>query len=225
MTVKEAVCKCNILKDIKPESVEKLINSSVVRKYEKNEFIFRERESVNRFYFLVSGYAALYKMNRNDDRKVIFISGSGEMLNEEITESPAATVSCYSLGNVTVLSIARDCFLEVLKIDSGLMNVVLRSSAIKIRRLYRQLGNTSNMMHLEDQISSKLWKLAKDFGVEKDGYIKIDFDMSITFLADMVGAKRESVSRIMKRLGEKNLVKVERNRFLICDADGLKRNL
>lgn len=222
MTITEAYGKCDILKEIKPESAEKLISCSVLRKYRKNENIFRERESVNRFYFVISGYVGLYRINRNLDKKVIFVCGLGVMLNEVIAESPVASISCCALGEVTVLSVGRERFLEVMESDPKLMKLVMISSAKKIRRLYRQLGNTSNMMHLEEQVSSKLWKLAKDFGVKKGDYIKIDFDMSITFLADMVGSKRESVSRIIKKLTEKNLVKIERNRFLIYDAEGLK---
>jgi CRP-like cAMP-binding protein len=105
--------------------------------------------------------------------------------------------------------------------DLTFAKAVIKSMAMKIRRMYHQLSNTSNSMRLDKQIASKLWKLSRDFGKEKEGKIEIDFDLSITYLADMVGSKRETVSRIVKQLSERQLIEVNKNRFIIVNAQGL----
>lgn len=44
--------------------------------------------------------------------------------------------------------------------------------------------------------------------------VEIDFDLSISFLAEMVGAKRETVSRQVKALTNRGLIEVHKKRFL-----------
>ena len=51
----------------------------------------------------------------------------------------------------------------------------------------------------------------------------IDFDMSITYLADLVGSKRETVSRYVKLLSDNDLIVVRKNRFIIKNRENLLR--
>ena len=99
---------------------------------------------------------------------------------------------------------------------------VMKSSVKKTRRLYRQLANTSNMVHVDCQVASKLWKLARDYGEVTQEGVKINFELSISFLADMVGSKRETVSRIVNRFCKEGLLKTRRNIFIVVDMNGIK---
>ena len=46
-------------------------------------------------------------------------------------------------------------------------------------------------------------------------------DLSVTYLADMLGSRRETVSRQLKHLTEQGLVRVQRGKFIIPDRDAL----
>lgn len=223
MTVQNACEKCEVLRQLKPKTRELLVSNGILRQYKKGEFIFQEREEVTRIYFTVSGDVALYRINHDHDRKVIFVYGSGAMLNEVILEKPITSIGCQALKSVTVLSFPRKKLLEIMEQDFELTQRIMNSCTKKIRRLYRQLGNTTHMVPLEKQVASKLWKLGRDFGVKKDGITQIDFDMSITFLADMVGAKRESVSRAVKKLSERGLISCKNGTFAVYDVEALEK--
>ncbi|HEY9575028.1 MAG TPA: Crp/Fnr family transcriptional regulator [Lachnospiraceae bacterium] len=207
---------------IKEDTKQRLGESTIIKTYGKGEIIFREREKVDFFYVLLDGNVTLSKMNRNHDRKVIFILGEGEMLNEVIVENSIATVSAQTLKKSRFLCIPRNVMLELLSKDYILTEWILKSMAKKTRRVYHQLSNTSNAMILERQIASRLWKLGRDFGKECNRGMEIDFDLSITLLADMVGAKRETVSRLVKKLCKENLIAIKRNRFIVSDLERLK---
>ena len=47
--------------------------------------------------------------------------------------------------------------------------------------------------------------------------VLIDMSLSITYLADMLGSKRETVSRQVKRLTELKLICMEKNRIFVPD--------
>lgn len=221
MTLKEACLVPGLLQEASPSTKAKAMSYGVLKKYKKGEMIFRDKEEVNQIYFVITGYVSLYKINKQHDKKVIFIYGSGEALNEVILDDLAASINCETLSDTLVLSFYRHHFLEMMEQDYQFSKAVHNSMSLKIRRLYHQLCNTSNSMHLDKQIASKLWKLSRDFGIEENGEIEIGFDLSITYLADLVGSKRETVSRVVKQLADRKLIAVYKNRFIILDRVGL----
>ena len=81
------------------------------------------------------------------------------------------------------------------------------------------MKNTLGSIYLERRLASKLWKLARDFGIPDSRGILIDMDLSITFLADLLGAPRETTSRICKKLADQGLVIIEKKKIYIPDMD------
>lgn len=219
----KAICTTfPLFQNITPGARAKLIAYGFVKKYPKGSLVFLERDTVNRIFFVAEGFVALSKTNNNHDKKVVFVYGPGVLLNEVILENPVSSISCETLSDATLLSFSRSQLAEIMQEDSCFAANVFRSLATKVRRLYHQLGNTSNMMHLNRQLAAKLWKLGKDFGTEQDGKVLLDISLSITFLADMLGSKRESVSRAVKKLTEAGLIKLEKNRVYLLDLDQLQ---
>lgn len=222
MTLKEACQVPKVLQEVSQATQEKLVTYGLLRMYKKGEIIFRDQEEVDRFYFVVSGYINLYKVNKKQNQKVIFIYGEGEMVNEVLIDLGKASINCEALSDVITLSYSRKQLLEMMEQDFGLTMAVMKSSVKKTRRLYRQLANTSNMVNVDAQVASKLWKLARDYGEDTQEGVKIKFELSISFLADMVGSKRETVSRIVNRFSKEGLLKTRRNIFIIVDMNGIK---
>ena len=87
-----------------------------------------------------------------------------------------------------------------MEVDFKLTEKVLEAQERKMWRLSHQLKNTMSSVFLERKLASKLWKLSRDFGIDmKDGR-EIDINMTITFLADMLGVSRETTSRVCSTL-------------------------
>lgn len=217
------VCENNrILSRSNPATMAKMLSYGLIRSYKKGELIFREREDVSQLYFLADGYAALFRINSNQDRKVVFVYGNHEMLNEVVLQEPIASISCVALSDVKVLIFSRKNFREMMEGDFCLTTAVMGSLSLKLRRCYRQLGNTPNTMCLDRQLASKLWKLGRDFGEDEDGKLRIGFEITVTFLADMLGAKRETVSRAVSRFRKARMIALQKNALYILDPEALR---
>ncbi|MCF0105285.1 MAG: Crp/Fnr family transcriptional regulator [Holdemanella sp.] len=74
---------------------------------------------------------------------------------------------------------------------------------------------------MEKKLAAKLWKLARDFGIETKEGIEIDVNLSITFLSDMLGAPRETTSRACKLLVDRGIIKINKKRIVIIDHNQL----
>jgi CRP-like cAMP-binding protein len=221
MTVSEGFRKIKALAAANPASLAELIPHGTLRQYQKGEHIFFEKDPAEQFYFLADGFAALYKLNSNGEKRGIFIYGAGASLNEVILDKKPASINCEILKESLVLCLNRDLFMGVCARDFALTKAFMESMSLKIRRLYHQIKNTSNTIHLDKRIAARLWKLSKDHGLPVKEGVEINFDLSITFLAELLGSQRETVSRKLKPLTDQGLVIMSKNRFIIPDREKL----
>ncbi len=223
MTIKEAFQISDILRQASPSSQAEIASFAFIRRYERGQHVFFDQEEVNCFYILLEGIASLYKTNSLGEKKVIFIYGPGSLLNEVTMQELPASINCEIREEALVLVLPKVRFWYVLERDGALTRAVMESMSLKIRRLYRQLKNTTNALSGEKRLAAKLYKLAKDHGIAAGDEIEISMNLSITYLAEMVGSKRETVSRQMKRLTEMGLIRMEKNRVFVPDLKKLSK--
>lgn len=219
--LRELFNEAGIFENISPSALALLAAEGVLKKYEKGQHVFRDKDEVNTIYIIISGLTAIYKINSLGEKKIIFVYGSGNILNEVIVQELPASANCEIQETARLLCFPKTVFIEAMERDFVLTKTVLSMMSTKVRRLYRQLKNTSNSLRGDKRIAAKLWKLSNDHGKpHKDGTI-IDMELSITYLADMVGSKRETVSRQIKLLTEQGLVIIKNNHFIVTDRKRL----
>lgn len=221
MNLQEILRETELFKDAKQESIEQLAAVASLKQYKKGKQILWDHEEIHNLYILIRGAASLYKINSIGEKKVIFVYGAGKTLNEEALQMLPSSIHCELKEDSTLIVIPICPFLKVMEQDPKLMRAVVDSMALKIRRLYRQLKNTTNALSGEKRLAAKLYKLARDYGVYQDNKWLIQMNLSITYLADMLGSKRETVSRQAKKLCEMGLIQIEKNQISVLDLEKL----
>lgn len=199
-----------------------LLENGCTVKIKKGEHLFNIRDKVNVVYLIISGYAVLSRDSDEHGVRNIFLLGAGSLLNEVILDGVAASISCLAISDLTVIGYPRSDMLGMMKADFSFNRYVINSMALKIRKLYHMLEASTRGTHLDHQTASRIWKFARDFGIKKDGYVQIPFELRITLLAGFVGSNRETISRIIKQMSEAGIVSIEKGECRIYDLDRLK---
>lgn len=202
----EELRELELFKNLKTETLLKLSTIGIKVVARKGQHIFRDKEEVNTVYIVLKGKISLYKLSENSNKKVIFILGRDKIINEVILDDLPSSINCEVFEEGELLTINRLDFLELMKEDFELTISVVNSLSIKVRRLYRQLKNTTPLK-IEKKVAAKLWKLAKDYGVTTEDGILIDLNITITYLADLFGSQRETISRALGQLEDLKLIK------------------
>lgn len=222
-SIRESMLNMHLLKLADMNSLKELSVCARFKKYTKGEILFHDKQEVGYLYFLDSGRASLYKLNSLGEKKVIFTYGAGYVLNEEMLLELPASVTCEFLEHSTVLMLPVGRFKSVMSQDARLSMAVVDALSIKVRRLYRQLKNTTNALSGEKRLAAKLYKLARDYGVEHPAGIRINMTLTVTYLADMIGSKRETVSRQMKKLAELGLIQMHNSEIIVKDPEQISK--
>lgn len=181
----------------------------------KKQILFREREEVENVYFLLDGKVSIYKMNEFGERKIIFILNKGDIINEVFMSNITSTVTCEVFEKATIIKFKKQDFIKIMEIDFELVKNIIGVLEHRNRRLCRQLKN-STYIKIEKKLAAKLYRLNREFGVKQGDWCFLDVDgVTVTYLADMLGCKRETLSRAMKMLQNNGLVKVKVKKIYI----------
>lgn len=212
--------KRQILNNLSNDEKRYLISLGDEKELKRGDIFIKEGEAANVF-FIIKGHAAVYKNSRYDEERTVFICGQDEIVDETAIEG-VSTISAKAMDDVTVLEIPRDKFKATLIASPELSDQLFYSLAIKARRLYHQVGNANGTYPLEEHVKIKIWKLARDYGVDYKGGRQIQFEITVTMLATMLGAKRESVSRAISSLKKQKLIKMENGIITVPNMKKLK---
>ncbi|WP_031556046.1 Crp/Fnr family transcriptional regulator [Lachnospira multipara] len=212
----------NVLNKLSKESRDNLFKLGKLINMDKGEVLFIERDKIEYMYIIVEGYVSLYRNSRYGDERVIFICTEGEIINEVCMQDDKTSIAAKTLSEVSLLKIYVKDLDKYFTKDYEAFRIVYNSLAHKLRRLYRQTGNSNGTFPIEKRLAARLWKLARDYGKDVECGRRIKFEVTVTLLANMVGAKRETVSRIISRLKKEKIIKHEKGVLTVVDMNNLK---
>ena len=217
MKRKKQLAQISLFEDISSASIDKILQAGTFLDIPKGTLLIRAKEPVASIFFQVSGKSIIYNLTHAGKRKILFIYGQGALLNEHVLNNHPSFIYCETIEKSNIFSIPVTEFIRIMESDFTLTKKILEAQERKIWRLSHQLKNTMSSIYLERKLAAKLWKLSRDFGVPTEQGIEIDVNMTITFLADMLGVPRETTSRVCSVLVEHGLISINKKRITISD--------
>lgn len=219
MQGKNPLKKFKMFKDVSHSTLDWLWHAGRVEEFKKGSLLMRAKEPIRSVCIQLTGKSMVYNLTCAGRRKIIFIFGSGVLLNEHVQNFQLTSCYCETIETSRIFVIPVSRFLYGMEQDFTLVKAVLTIQEWKAWRLCHQLKNTMGSIGLEKKLAAKLWKLSRDFGKRTPEGIEIDINMPVTFLADILGAPRETTSRLCNQLSGYGLIKMEKKRITILDSD------
>ena len=207
-----------VLKDCAAHTRQQFARLGRITAYPKGHHCLRAREQNANIFFILRGKATVYNLTKNGNKKVLFVLGKDNIANGNLTDHYSTTF-CETMEPCHMYVIRRNHLLALMEQDFQLTKTLLHYQERKLWRLEHQLKNTVGSIYLERKLAAKLWKLARDFGIRTEKGILLDMDLSVTFLADLLGVPRENASRACKKLTEYRLISMEKKKIYIQDAE------
>jgi CRP-like cAMP-binding protein len=208
---------------LQPVELQVVRQSAWLRRVEQEAYFFHQGDPATAFYILVEGQVKLTEVTAEGQQILVRFAGPGEAMG--IIAALSKTV--YPLSAQAVddcLAMAWDGgILEQLMehypriaID-GLRMVSQRWAELEER--YRELATEQ----VERRVAQALMRLVRQVGRKVDEGILIDLPLSRQDLAEMTGTTLYTVSRVLSRWEQQNLVESGRERVLIRYPHGLAR--
>ena len=208
--------KIEVFEGISKNSISEIKNNSDIIELKKNRALYFDRQILDYVYFLVSGNVSLIKSNENGENKVIFLLSSGAMINEPLMRKNSSGIEFWGFEDAKILRISLKTFDKIMSKDYILVRNCMLFMEKRIRRLYMQLKNSTSA-NIERKLAAKLYRLGTQYGIEspENNFILINLNLTVTYIAKMLGYQRETVSRSMRLLSDKAIILLKDRKFYI----------
>lgn len=179
--------------------------------------IFSEGDPGNGFYIVGKGKVKIYKMSLEGKEQILHIYGPGKPFGEvPVFEGSQFPASAVAMKKSQILFIPREKFVTLISETPSLAMNMLGILSMRLREFTIQIENLS-LKEVPARLASYFLTLSR----EQKNSEKIELPISKTQLANLIGTTPETVSRMLKKMADSDLIKVDTRTILIEDPEGL----
>lgn len=186
---------------------------SVERVVTRSTLILNEGDLGDSLFAITQGRVKVF-IGDDDGREIILkILGPGNFFGElALIDKQPRSASVAALENTTLTVLSHHAFQECLSRAPRIATTVMTALAKRLRDADRKIS-TLALMDVYGRVANTLLELA----IEIDGKLVVGERLSQQEIANMVGASREMVNRILKDLSERGFISIESKQITILN--------
>jgi len=207
---------------LEPPELEALAEAVVVGRYRKNQVLFVEGEPSHSLYFICSGRVKVYRVSADGREQILHLLGDGD---------PIAVVPFFDGGaypaNAEVLTDSEIAFIRfedferIASANPSILLRMLRLLAQRLRRAQEQIASLA-LKSVGGRLAQRLLDLAERHGERVPDGIAVDLQLSRQELGNLIGASRETTTRLLQQFQREKLIRLEGSRVTILDPEALR---
>lgn len=218
-----ALRRTTIFRRLSDEDRQRLADVSHLRTFEKGDLLFQQGAPSELLFTVVSGRVKVFKSTVRGTDLILEIFGPGDPVGAvAVYESRPYPASAAALEPTMCLLIPRQTFFSLLERYPSLVRGLLTGLTHRLVELTNRLAELSTG-HVDARLARFFLKLADTLGQPTAEGTFIPLILSRQELADMIGTTIETAIRIMSRWGKENLIRTERDGFLVQDRKALEQ--
>jgi CRP/FNR family cyclic AMP-dependent transcriptional regulator len=203
--------KVDLFAGLDPAQLETLAQSARLRTFQHGAIVVSEGDDAHGLFVVQSGSLKCFLMDENGREVTLSLLGPGEYFGELalIDEAPRSA-SVLALERSELLQIQRPVFLALLDENPACVRVLLKNLATRVRSL------TDNVRALAlVDVFGRIARLFDSLAVMRDGVPVIEQRLTQQEIANLVGASREMVNRILRDLAVGGYISIENHQIVL----------
>ncbi|AAP86011.1 Transcriptional regulator (plasmid) [Cupriavidus necator H16] len=211
-----------LFRGIDAEVLDALRQAATPQHLRKGEFLFRRGEACQGLYVVVEGLVKLAlptaPASERTLERAIEVFGPGAIFGEDALFLDAPQVAdCQAQARTTVLHVSKLALWGAVERDPLVSTQLLRNLSGRLHTLMRDieavslqnaLQRVASFLHEQAQAGRRTWLACTQ-----------------RVIASKLGVTPETLSRVMSRFSAQKLVKLERGKIFLLDAEGLARQV
>jgi len=179
-------------------------------RYKKNTIVMNQGDPTDSMFVVAEGRCRLYRSDAQGKELVISLRGVGDYFGAlALLDGQGRAYSVQTLESTTLYQIQQHDFLEILDKHPEIALNLLRSMAERMRRMAEDVSCLA-LMDVYGRLAHVLDKESAEVGG-----VRKTSRLTQQDLADMTGASREMIGRIMKDLREGGYISVENKEIIL----------
>ena len=189
------------------------------RSYPRNAFILRAGEETDALYIILSGRVKLLIPDEEGHEVILSIMGAHEFFGEMgLFDDQTRSASAETLEACEMLRVSKAGFTALLKDNFELAILIIRNLVRRMREADRKIESLALI-----DVYGRVARLLIDLAQNVDGNWVVERAPAKQEIARMIGASREMVSRVVKDLHQKGLIRSEKRRIYVLDKLSMQK--
>ena len=223
MSKVEHLRKVPIFSDLSDSDLEKISSKMISRIYEKGKMILLEESEGETFFIILSGVVKVTRLSDDGREVILAILGESDFFGEmSLLDGEGRSANIVANEKSEVVTLSRRDFLDCLQRYPKIAIALLEELAVRLRKSDQHIESLS-LSDSEQRIGITLIRLAEELGTIKQGDVNVKNLPFQQDLANMAGTSRETVSRTLKLLESKNLLKRDGRNLTIYKFDSFRQ--
>ncbi len=176
-------------------------------------------------YVILEGSVRIYLDEADGTEVTLAFLGPGDSVGEmSLVDRSGRSANVSALEDSTLLWLDRDTFLACLRQFPGLSENLMREMAARLRAANQQIRALTTL-DVAGRVARQLLVFADVYGVaDGDGGVRIPMPLPQRAIADLVGATRERVNRVLVSLRRRRTLSVDSHyRVTLHDRKALEQ--
>lgn len=212
----------NLFKNLSDEELVELDDLTIMKTAEKNQFIYFPKEPSKILFFLKAGRIKIGSYSEDGKEIIKAILYPGEVFGEMgiVGEESRKDFAVAMDSETRMCTLHVDQFKKMMEANSELSLEVTKNIGEKLRNIERRLESLifkDARERIIDFMKEMAGKYGKKIGVE----VLVKHDLTHQDIANLTATSRQTVTTVLNDLKEKDLIYMERKRFLIREIDKL----
>ena len=200
-----------------------LEEKSIINLYKSGDTIIEQTDNSKNVYFLISGTVHVLDYSRSH-RAVTYASlKDGEMFGEmaAIDGLPRSAWVC-AISTCKVISLPGNTFINLLKNNAHISLKILQKLSSRLRMSDEKLTDVS-LYGTEQRVCLELVRMTKFDSKAKNNALQIKQMPTQENFANIIGSTRETVSRILGKLRDEQIIIKTKSGFVVPDKKKLEK--
>ena len=219
----EVLTKAPLFAGLDDDGAEALSSAMGTLRLSKGEVLFREGDSEDRLYVVVSGKIKLGRSGSAGRENLLAILGPGQMFGELSVFDPgprSSTATAVTTSEIRTLE--HDELMAWLRDRPEVARGLLGQLAARLRRANDVVADLV-FSDVPGRVAKQLLELARRFGDERDDGVHVHHDLTQEELAQLVGASRETVNKALADFAARGWIRLEPRSVTLLDVQRVER--
>ena len=213
----------NLLKNLSDEELNELDRLTILKTAEKNQFIYFPKEPSKIMFFLKQGRIKIGTYSDDGKEIIKAILYPGEVFGEMgiVGETNRKDFAVALDSDTRMCTINVEEFKEIMSGNPNLSLDITKTIGEKLRNIERRLESLI-FKDARERIIDFMKEMAEKYGKKIGFEVLVKHDLTHQDIANLTATSRQTVTTVLNDLKDKDLIYMERKRFLIRDIEKLQ---
>jgi len=200
------------------KQLDELAKIVVTQRHKKGKNLFSEGSKAAGFYVIVSGKVKIYKLSLEGKEQILHIFGPGDFFGEvPVFAGGNYPASAETLDHTELMFFPRDAFMDLVRKEPSLAVNMLAVLSLRLRQFTHLIEDLS-LKEVPGRLAAYLLYLSD----QENGSPSVSLDITKGQLAGLLGTIPETFSRILGKLSQMEIIRVEGRKIDLLDPEALK---